>query len=80
MNGVGGFLGPIPDGAAGTAVNLQRSGKLPQGGSTPPTAHRIGGPLPAAGCWVDPTTPWTTSGILPSLWLAGGRRDSLPAR
>ena len=36
MNGVGGFLGPIPDGAAGTAVNLQRSGKLPQGGSIPP--------------------------------------------
>ena len=36
MNGVGVFLGPISDGAAGTAVNLKRSGKLSQGGSTPP--------------------------------------------
>ena len=36
MNGVGVFLGPILDGAAGNAVNLKRSEKLPQGGSIPP--------------------------------------------
>ena len=51
MNGVGVFLGPISDGAAGTAVNLKRSGKLSQGGSTPPKENEIRGPRPAAaGC------------------------------
>ena len=48
MNGVGVFLGPISDGAAGTAVNLKRSGKLSQGGSTPPKENEIRGPRPAA--------------------------------
>lgn len=41
MNGVGVFLGPISDGAAGTAVNLKRSGKLSQGGSTPPKENEL---------------------------------------
>ena len=49
MNGVGVFLGPISDGAAGTAVNLKRSGKLSQGGSTPPKENEIRGPRPAGG-------------------------------
>ena len=44
MNGVGVFLGPISDGAAGTAVNLKRSGKLSQGGSTPPKENEIRAP------------------------------------
>ena len=44
MNGVGVFLGPIPDGAAGNAVNLKRSGKLPQGGSIPPKENKIRAP------------------------------------
>lgn len=49
MNGVGVFLGPISDGAAGTAVNLKRSGKLSQGGSTPPKENEIRGPPPGCG-------------------------------
>ena len=50
MNGVGVFLGPISDGAAGTAVNLKRSGKLSQGGSTPPDhGNKPGTQRPPAG-------------------------------
>ena len=44
MNGVGVFLGPILDGAAGNAVNLKRSEKLPQGGSIPPKENKIRAP------------------------------------
>ena len=80
MNGVGVFLGPISDGAAGTAVNLKRSGKLSQGGSTPPKENEIRGPRPAAAGWGDTTAPWMTSGILLLQWQAGERMDSSPVR
>lgn len=80
MNGVGVFLGPISDGAAGTAVNLKRSGKLSQGGSTPPKENEIRGPRPAAAGWGDTIAPWMTSGILLLQWQAGERMDSSPVR
>ena len=80
MNGVGVFLGPIPDGAAGNAVNLKRSGKLPQGGSITPKENKIRGPRPAVAGWGNTTTPWTIYGISRSQWRAREGTGSLPVR
>lgn len=80
MNGVGVFLGPILDGAAGNAVNLKRSEKLPQGGSIPPKENKIRGPRPAVAGWGNTTTPWMIYGISRSRWQAGEGTGSLPVR